>query len=481
MSSSFKNIDLDELKAFMVQNQKVFGSVLLPGKYIADGMDYDLPYAISYLQSRLRSALFFFVNGSYWLESNLWRTNFLFTTGGIADFHAKNILLGLSPVLSNVHTKFGVFGELLPRIERTSLFSMSHLKMAKIFSSFYSEFAEIIPRLKVVNESDQKCRGVLHDKDYKLEDQRYLQPLFELQKYSNRYFRDLLKDFYVHGSLATMDYIRDWSDLDTLMILKKETVLNPQKLNELRKRTIQSHKYLFQIDPYQLHGHLLISEFDLNYYSQTYFPSVLLEYSKSFFGADATIKFAQRDCQLEKLAAFWSDAVCYFIVKAINYKSRGKGLRWNREKKLFIHRLLTFPLFYLQAKDIHVYKKHSFSRAEPDFRDEVWQVIRDATAFMNNWKCDCKDNRYFKAIGNFNSQLYLVYLNIINDTRYLFVDGRFEEFQRQYDKWLCSALLLCFEGWNNIIKNLDISRQGNHELYGIRCFQNRACSKDLIL
>jgi|GEM_PF-1635221 len=454
------NIDSNHLNAFIYQNQKDFGSVLLPGKYIADGMAYDLPYAISYLQSRFRSALFFFVNGSYWLESNFGRVNFFCTTGGRADSHTKSILLGLFPVLANVCKRFGVFKKLFHRLERMNKLSISNIEMAEIFGIFYQEFEEITSGLGTINASEKKSREVLNCQNYKPEDQGYLRPLFELQNYSNRYFKKFLKGFYLHGSLATMDYIPDWSDLDTLMIVNKETILSPKNLNELRNRAIQSHKYLYHIDPYQLHGHLMISELDLEYYSETYFPSVLFDYSKSFFNDDAVIKFSHRDCQLEKIGAFWSDAVSYFILKAIHYKIKGRGLLWNRDKKLFIHRLLTFPLFYLQAKGIHVYKKHSFSQAEPDFLAELWQAVIDATAFMNSWKSDRKDKRYLKALGNFNSKLYLLYLNVSNDIRYLFIDGRFKEFQIQYDKWLWSALRLSFAGWENITKNLDVSPSG---------------------
>ena len=171
--------------------------------------------------------------------------------------------------------------------------------MARIFSAFYKEFDTISCKLHAVSEAGRKSQCVLDEKDYKIEDKKYLKPLFDLQKFSNRYFKDMLEGFYLHGSLASMDYIRNWSDLDTFMVIKKETLLEPNQLNELRKRSIQSHKFLYRIDPYQLHGHLLISEFDLNYYPQIYFPSVLLNYSKSFFYKEPPLTFCQRDCQAD--------------------------------------------------------------------------------------------------------------------------------------------------------------------------------------
>jgi hypothetical protein len=247
-----------------------------------------------------------------------------------------------------------------------------------------------------------------------------------------------------------MDYISQWSDLDTLMIVSKETICSPEDLDELRRRAIQSHKYLYKIDPYQLHGHLLISEFDLDYYSETYFPSVVLPYSKSFFSDVQAIEFSLRGNQLERIAAFWNDAVHYFFAKAIQYRRKGRRLIWNREKKLFVHRLLTFPLFYLQAKGCHVYKKFSFDQAESDFCVETWQIIKEATAFMNRWKSGSHGMPLLKSVGTLNSEFNLLLLNIYNDTRYLFVQKGFKKFQKQYARWLDSAVNLSSTGWNNV-------------------------------
>lgn len=445
---------LSHLNAFIQKNHQEFASVIHPEKYISAGRSYSLPYAIRYLQSRMRAALFFFVNGSYWMEGNFWRASVFCPGEGRADPQAINILLGLRFLIEAVNRRFGVFEKLYFRLKKLNRFSISNNEMTKLFATFYKEFDLISKRLTTTTIVEKKSEGVLRDADYQANDRKFLMPLFDLQAYSNRYFKEFLKGFYLHGSLATMDYIPGWSDLDTFMIVRRDTILNPQELNELRKRALQSHKYLFQIDPYQLHGHLLISEFDLDYYSETYFPIVLWDYSKSFFYENPTVKFDLRDCRLEKIAVFWSDAVHYFVTKAIEFISKGRRLNWNREKKLFIHRLLTFPLFYLQAKGVHIYKKYSFAQAESEFSDEDWAVISAATSFMNRWKYDYQSGRYLKLLENSNPQIYLLALNLIHDVMYFFVNGELKEFQRQYDKWLGSALELCTKGWNTVTKNL---------------------------
>ncbi|MDJ0818548.1 MAG: hypothetical protein QNJ58_20240 [Desulfobacterales bacterium] len=446
--------NLSDLIAFVQRNQTKFKVLISPTRCVAEGMQYELSYAIRYLQSRMRAALFFFINGSYWLESNFWRAKSLLASGGRVDPHVENILKDILVVITDVHRRFGVFDELFHHLKKVMPYSLSNSDAAGIISIFYREFEVLTANLKIDSRCVAKPFGLLNRCDYPPQDYAYLAPLFELQRYAQRHFKDFLTGFYLHGSLATMDYIPQWSDLDTLMIVSKQTIDNPQDLHELRKRAIRSHIYLYNIDPYQLHGHLLISEFDLAYYPQTFFPSVLLSYAKSFFRDVQAIEYSIRDSQGESVATFWSDAVYYFYHQAIKYKKSGRGLVWNREKKLFVHRLLTFPLFYLQTKGLHVYKRDSFDQAAADFGAEDWQIIKEATGFMNLWNSPAQGGLRLKSAEPLNSVIYLLLLNVYHDIRYLFVDKGFKAFRKQYARWLESALKLCSIGWNNVIANI---------------------------
>lgn len=452
-------IDVNKIKDFIEQNVKDFGSIIQPGKHITDGEFFDLPYIVGYLQGRIRAALFFYLNGSYWLEGNFRKTDLIYPFCWRLEPSVINIFLGLRLVLNKASLKFGIFENFsyrLNRLNKLNKYYVSNNEISNIFSAFYREFEHIASKLDTLDTVEileKKGNGILEENNYPLGDQQYLAPLFELQKFSERYFKNLLKGFYLHGSLSTMDYIPHWSDVDTFMIVSKETITSPEHLNELRKRTIQSHKYLYQIDPHQLHGHLLISEFDLDYYPQSYFPLILFDYSKSFFTENITIKFVLRNDESERLASFWNDAVYYFMVKAIQHKKGKSKLMLSNERKLFFHRLLTFPLFYLQAKGIHIYKKYSFNKAQPDFLDRDWEIIREVTSVMKNWGYYYKSNRYLKTIGNLNPKLYLLLINKYYDIKYLFIDGVFKDFQKHYGKWLLSALELSITGWNTVLQS----------------------------
>lgn len=446
-------IDVNKVEDFIEQNVEEFASIIQPGEYIGDGKSFDLPYVVRYLQGRIRAALFFYLNGSYWLEGNFRKADLIYPFYRRLEPSVISIFLGLRPVLNKAFLKFGIFEDFSYRLNRLNKYYVSNNEISNLFSAFYREFEHIASKLDTIEILKKKGSGILEENDYPLENRQYLAPLFELQEFSERYFKDLLKGFYLHGSLSTMDYIPYWSDLDTFMIVSKETIMKPEYLLELRKRSIQSHKYLYQIDPHQLHGHLLISEFDLDYYPQIYFPLILFDYSQSFFTENITIKFILREYEFERLESFWNDAVYYFMVKAIQYKNGRRKLMLSNERKLFFHRLLTFPLFYLQARGIHIYKKYSFNKAQPDFLDKDWEVIREATSIMKNWEYCYKANRYLKTIGNLNPKLYLLLINKYYDIKYPFIDGMFKDFQKHYGKWLLSALELSITGWNTVLQS----------------------------
>ena len=68
------------------------------------------------------------------------------------------------------------------------------------------------------------------ESDYKNIDSEFLSPIISIQEYANKFLKEYLIDFLIHGSIATLDYSKGWSDLDTLIIIKTSTLRNPNKL-----------------------------------------------------------------------------------------------------------------------------------------------------------------------------------------------------------------------------------------------------------
>jgi hypothetical protein len=59
-----------KIDKFISHNLNDFGFAIQPGKYLQKSEYCDVAYGVRYLQNRVRAALFFFLNGSYWLEGD---------------------------------------------------------------------------------------------------------------------------------------------------------------------------------------------------------------------------------------------------------------------------------------------------------------------------------------------------------------------------------------------------------------------------
>ena len=446
------SFEIDKIKKTLEKNSIEFPHIIQPHKYFSNREHIDLPRTIGYLQVTMRSALFFFLNGSYWLGNHFSVVDLIYPLHDRADPKVINSFLVLKDIVTKVAITSGIFEEFSYRLNRIQKTDYSNKTIASLFESFYREFEQIISELDTMDCLKKTVNGCVEKQNYPPEDWDYLSPIFELKKYSEKYFTEFVKGFYLHGSLATMDYIPYWSDLDTFMIISKDTIRHPEQLLELRRRSLQSHTYLYQIDHHQLHGHLLISEFDLDYYPQTFFPTVLLDYSQSFSKDHNPLVFNLRDCTSERLAAFWNDAVLYFANKAIQGKNCWRTLTPTREKKLFFHRIMTFPLFYLQAKGIHAYKKHSFQKAMTEFSKDDWGVVQEISSIMKHWGYSYDQNKYLKIVGDINPKLFFLMVNKCYDVKYQFEEGAFKDFHKNFHRWIDSALKLSFSGWENVSK-----------------------------
>jgi hypothetical protein len=287
-------------------------------------------------------------------------------------------------------------------------------KTASLFiSSLYRDFSSAKKReTKAMNI---KCLE-FNFNDYPKEDSAYLKPVQELKKFANEKLREYLADLHIHGSIATRDYIKGWSDLDTLIIIRKSALENPKSLAELRDLLYASKKYLYKIDPLQHHGHMVIAESDLDYYCQTFFPLVLFKYSKSVFG-EKSMNFKVRNSKTENIDRFRSFA--YYFRNLYLNKTYSMG---SYDLKFLFHAVSLFPTLYLQAKGIHVYKKFSFAIARKDFDGGLWSPVDEVTNIRKEWKAP-GGMPFIETISNINPllayQINSKYVDITNSIQRL--------------------------------------------------------------
>ena len=250
---------------------------------------------------------------------------------------------------------------------------------AAILSALYDDFSRIKNKnTRIIKKP--RCKE-LDLKSYKKSDSGYLKPLKDLKSYANGDLRQFLLGFYLHGSLATNDYVKGWSDVDTLAVISKETIENPKNLLKLRDELYRMRHFFCRIDPLQHHGSIIVSEYDIENYCQPYFPIAIYNYAKSFFKNEDVGQFRVRDSSSESIRRlFWF--VNYFR-KSIIEKRFNLG---SYDTKVFLHSVTLFPAMYLQAKGINVYKKFSFDLAKKEFDKRIWSPIDKISSIRKKWR-----------------------------------------------------------------------------------------------
>ncbi len=325
------------------------------------------------IQYELNQILYSFLNGGFSAPGYL-----LFPLhGGVS----KEIRLKIANLFSAIRNIDGEenfdFSFSLGSLGKLGAMPWNSSKCAALISSLYSDFEKNKKTSKISKIIEIPESNVLEDNDYTGD---YLRPVLELKKFSETKLRDYVLDIYVHGSLSTLDYVEGWSDFDTLAVIKKEAVLDRKMLLKLRALLYMSKKYFYRVDPLQHHGHLIISEFDLDYYCQTMFPLALFEYSKSVLNGQK-LEFRLRNSDHEnKLKYLW------FIDYFRNFYKNPKKNLGSYDLKFHLHAITLFPAMYLQAKGVYLYKKFSFGAARKYFDKSSWEIIDYVSDIRKKWK-----------------------------------------------------------------------------------------------
>ena len=327
--------------------------------------------SINRLQYELKDILSIFVNGGF---SNSGYILYPFIKGV-----SKLLVKRLNSLVSFAESKDGNngldFSCSLDKYKNLQAGIASAKNFAMVLSALYGDFDKNKKAQDTKSVSIKS--GLLNEKEYRSD---YLKPVIGLKEFSENNLKEYLIDVHVHGSLATLDYVEGWSDFDTLVIIKKGAIEDSQKLLKLRDLLYKSRKFLCRIDPLQHHGHLILTEYDFDYYCQTFFPIALFKHSKSLFNAEK-FQFRLRDCHEENIKKFrWF--VDYFKNTDLNNSNRMNSY----DLKFLLHAVTLFPAMYLQAKGLHMYKKFSFDIAIKDFGKKEWDVVDYVSSLRRNWK-----------------------------------------------------------------------------------------------
>ncbi|MGA1871244.1 MAG: hypothetical protein ACMUJM_22160 [bacterium] len=230
-----------------------------------------------------------------------------------------------------------------------------------------------------------------------------LAPINRLCEYTTTNLAQYLVDGYLHGSVSSMDYT-EYSDLDTLFIIKKEVLENAKEIKKLARLFIKSNKFLYEFDPLQHHGHFFLMETDLKCYNQAILPLPAIRLSTSILGQGMNLVFSIRDSKDEIELRFLESIqiIRRYATKDVN---RLNSLYY---LKGFLSHFMILPVLFLQLKGEYVSKKESFEVLRKRIGDKEWQCVQKVSSIRKNWRqfTSSYKNTIMKIINKQNPLLF---------------------------------------------------------------------------
>jgi len=326
---------------------------------------------VSLIQDEVHVLLNSYLNGSYFTG----KTEYLY------PLLVKKSFTALDGSVQRIERLINVLGNrfLIP-IDLIKNILMSR-NIPKIVAEIYS-FIETIGDFNRSALKHIKTGLIDHfnSEKYLSHDSEYLWPLISLIEKNRSVIKKYVKNFYIHGSMATLDYEKGFSDVDTLMIISRETTKDYQSLMDFQRTLYPLTKYLYHIDPLQHHGFFCISEIDMDFYPQTFFPLEIFKYSKAVF-SEEPLCFQVRDDGLEAMNALWK--VCQWF-RQVYFYGREYALRNLYFFKLMLSFILIMPTFFLQVVHKPIYKKDSFEIISRFFTGNL-NIIETASFLRKKW------------------------------------------------------------------------------------------------
>jgi len=232
-------------------------------------------------------------------------------------------------------------------------------------------------------------------------DVEYLRPIEKLYELVNGHLKSYLSYFFVIGSMATMDYKKGWSDLDTFMVVKDSVVKDPEQLHRLRQIAFDAWSNIFlKITPLQHHGFIVITESDLDDYTSKFMPPAVFDSALSLLdGSEEYIKFntsfedrTSIVTGLNSRINVYEDAIKTGVFK--HHPKDGKYLKAHfmdsddsmYQLFCFLGYIMMIPSLYMTGIGESCYKRDSFKLAKCAFSHSSWSLIEKASYIRSEWE-----------------------------------------------------------------------------------------------
>jgi hypothetical protein len=229
----------------------------------------------------------------------------------------------------------------------------------------------------------------------KHKDHSYLSPLADINEIVTNELTPFVDGFYLHGSLATMDYVKGWSDVDTFALLSKKTATSQKNLLQVRKVFKKIHDLMKTIAPLQHHGVLVTTAIDFKSYNESFLPLKVFKQMKLMTGKkqikgqvkESPPDFTTLKNKLEfiieanKKNCFEHHAYSdeYLLSE---YRNAHNGMY---QLKYYLEQFLLLPSLYLTAINKGCYKKDSFEKVQSIFPNVTIEWIDLISELRKEW------------------------------------------------------------------------------------------------
>ena len=182
------------------------------------------------------------------------------------------------------------------------------------------------------------------------------------------------KHFLLQGSISNNDFIDGWSDFDSFVVINNKTLLNYKKIIRLQKLLKKFYQLVLKYSPFQHHGIITYTEFDLRNYKRGFLPPEALKENINVFRKENI--FFKRENDLKNISLEILKQRCNYIKQSINIgyydhhvfndKKMKVPLRKNDPTlhQLFCHIgfMLNLPILFLDSIGKSSHKKKSFKK-----------------------------------------------------------------------------------------------------------------------
>ncbi len=257
------------------------------------------------------------------------------------------------------------------------------MSIAQAIAEGYRLLATILPMKP--SSSIQRVKSTLDRKSWLSALQRdELQPLKKLFHSVQLLGLSELAGFWIHGSLATLDYVWGYSDCDATVIIREDSCMAPKTLIYLRNILSRLSSLLHKIDALQHHGLFVITEVDLRSYQQVFFPLGIIERSIELLYGTNEIAY------YDSGRGFASERDMFLTMA-----QRMRAVAYGRVRlhsayaiKAHLQTAVLMPVIYLQLRDERFWhKRDALAAVHKEVPQRAWAIIENATWIRQKWGC----------------------------------------------------------------------------------------------